>query len=102
MKNTDDPIVVVGYARTPVGSFGKALASVPAHVLGATAAKAALERAGLTPEDAQEWIIGCVGSTGTDAYISRRVSIEAGAPEESTAMTVNRLCGSAMSTSPPT
>ena len=96
MKKTDDPIVVVGYARTPVGSFGKALASVPAHVLGATAAKAALERAGLTPEDAQEWIIGCVGSTGTDAYISRRVSIEAGAPEESTAMTVNRLCGSAM------
>ena len=96
MKKTDDPIVVVGYARTPVGSFGKALASVPAHVLGATAAKASLERAGLTPEDAQEWIIGCVGSNGTDAYISRRVSIEAGAPEESTSMTVNRLCGSAM------
>ena len=96
MKKTDDPIVVVGYARTPVGSFGKSLAQVPAHVLGATAAKAALERAGLTASDAQEWIIGCVGSTGTDAYISRRVSIEAGADEESTAMTVNRLCGSAM------
>lgn len=96
MKKTDDPIVVVGYARTPVGAFGRSLSTVPAHVLGATAAKAALERAGLTPADAQEWIIGCVGSTGTDAYISRRVALEAGAPTESTAMTVNRLCGSAM------
>ena len=96
MKKTDDPVVVIGYARTPVGSFGKSLAGVPAHVLGATAAKAALERAGLTPADADEWIVGCVGSTGTDAYISRRVALEAGAPVESTAMTVNRLCGSAM------
>lgn len=96
MKKTDDPVVVLGYARTAVGSFGKSLATVPAHILGATAARAALERAGLTAADAQEWIIGCVGSTGHDAYISRRVSIEAGAPVESTAMTVNRLCGSAM------
>ena len=96
MKKTDDPIVVVGYARTPVGAFGKSLAAVHAHVLGATAAKAALERAGLTASDADEWIIGCVGATGSDAYISRRVSIEAGATKESTAMTVNRLCGSAM------
>lgn len=96
MKKTNDPIVVVGLARTPVGSFGKSLAGVPAHVLGATAATAALERAGLTAGDPQEWVIGCVGSTGHDAYISRRVSIEAGAPVESTAMTINRLCGSAM------
>ncbi|QGF22465.1 thiolase family protein [Raineyella fluvialis] len=96
MKTSNDPIVVLGYARTPVGSFGKSLANVPAHVLGATAATAALERSGLTPADPQEWIIGCVGSTGNDAYISRRVAIAAGAPAESTAMTVNRLCGSAM------
>ncbi len=96
MKKTDDPIVVLGYARTPVGGFGKSLAQVPAHVLGATAAKAALERAGLTPADPTEWIVGCVGTTGNDAYISRRVSIEAGAPVETTAMTVNRLCGSGM------
>ncbi len=96
MKKTDDPIVVVGYARTPVGAFGKSLAQVPAHVLGAVAAKAALERAGLTPADPDEWIVGCVGSTGNDAYISRRVAIEAGAPVETTAMTVNRLCGSGM------
>jgi len=87
---------VLGYARTPVGSLGKSLARVPAHELGATAARAALDRAGLTAADPKEWIIGCVGATGNDAYISRRVSIEAGAPVESTAMTVNRLCGSAM------
>ena len=96
MKKTDDPIVVVGFARTPVGSFGKALASVPAHVLGATAAKAALERAGLAASDVDEWIVGCVGAVGNDAYISRRVAIEAGAETSSTAMTVNRLCGSGM------
>lgn len=96
MKKSDDPVVVLGYARTPVGSFGKSLASVPAHELGATAARAALERSGLTAADPEEWIIGCVGSTGHDAYISRRVSLGAGAPVESTAMTVNRLCGSAM------
>lgn len=96
MKKTDDPIVVLGYARTPVGGFGKSLAGVGAHVLGATAAKAAIERAGLTPSDVDEWVIGCVGAVGNDAYISRRVSIEAGATHESTAMTVNRLCGSAM------
>lgn len=96
MKKTDDPIVVLGYARTPVGSFGKSLAAVPAHVLGATAAKAAIERAGLSVADVDEWIVGCVGAVGNDAYISRRVAIEAGAPVESTAMTVNRLCGSGM------
>lgn len=96
MKKSEDPVVVVGFARTPVGSFGKSLAQVPAHVLGATAAKAALERAGLTPADVDEWIVGCVGAVGNDAYISRRVAIEAGAPVESTAMTVNRLCGSSM------
>lgn len=96
MKQTNDPVVVVGYARTPVGAFGKSLASVPAHVLGATAAKAAIERAGLTANDVDEWIVGCVGAVGNDAHISRRVAIEAGAPFESTAMTVNRLCGSAM------
>ena len=96
MKKNDDAVVVLGYARTPVGSFGKSLAKVPAHILGATAAKAALERSGVTAADVDEWIIGCVGSTGTDAYISRRVALEAGAPVESTAMTINRLCGSAM------
>jgi acetyl-CoA C-acetyltransferase len=96
MKKNDDAVVVLGYARTPVGSFGKSLAKVPAHMLGATAAKAALERSGVTAADVDEWIIGCVGSTGTDAYISRRVALEAGAPVESTAMTINRLCGSAM------
>lgn len=96
MRTSDDPIVVLGFARTPVGSFGKSLASVPAHELGATAAKAALERAGVAADEVDEWIIGCVGATGRDAYISRRVAITAGAAVTSTAMTVNRLCGSGM------
>ena len=96
MLKNSDPVVVLGYARTPVGSFGKSLAKVPAHVLGATAASSALERAGVAPERVDEWIIGCVGATGTDAYIARRIAIEAGAAVASTAMTVNRLCGSGM------
>lgn len=96
MRSTDDPIVILGYARTPVGSFGKSLAGVPAHILGATAARGALERAGVAADEVNEWVIGCVGSTGRDAYISRRVAIEAGAAVTSTAMTVNRLCGSGM------
>lgn len=96
MRSTDDPIVILGYARTPVGSFGKSLAGVPAHILGATAARGALERAGVAADEVDEWVIGCVGSTGRDAYISRRVAIEAGAAVTSTAMTVNRLCGSGM------
>ena len=96
MRSSDDPVVVLGYARTPVGSFGRSLAGVPAHVLGATAAKAALERAGVPAEDVEEWVIGCVGATGRDAYISRRVALEAGGAHTSTALTVNRLCGSGM------
>lgn len=96
MRTSDDPIVALGFARTPVGSFGKSLASVPAHELGATAAKAALERTGVAADEVDEWIIGCVGATGRDAYISRRVAITAGAAVTSTAMTVNRLCGSGM------
>ncbi|WP_114855009.1 thiolase family protein [Brachybacterium sp. YJGR34] len=96
MRTTEDPVVVLGHARTPVGSFGKSLAGVPAHVLGATAAEAALERAGVAAEEVEEWIIGCVGSTGRDAYISRRVALAAGGTTSSTALTVNRLCGSGM------
>lgn len=96
MKTSEDPVVVIGYARTPVGSFGKSLAKVPAHVLGATAAKAAIERAGLAPTDVDEWVVGCVGAVGNDAYVSRRVAIEAGARVDSTALTINRLCGSSM------
>lgn len=94
--SSHDPIVIVEGARTPVASFGGGFKDVPAHVLGATAVKEALNRAGLNPEDPEEFVIGCVGQTGPDAFLARRVALEAGADPSSTALTVNRLCGSGL------
>ena len=97
MRSSDDPVVVLGYARAPVGSFGKSLATVPAHVLGATAARRPPRRppwsAPVSPPTRS-----ASGSSGAWAPpaatpTSRRVALEAGAAITSTAMTVNRLCG---------
>jgi acetyl-CoA C-acetyltransferase len=92
----DSRIVVLGGARTPVGSFGGALKDVPAHELGATAARGALERTGVSPEAIDEVVMGCIGQVGPDAYNARRVAIAAGLPTRTPAFTVNRLCGSGL------
>ncbi|MFN8147907.1 MAG: thiolase family protein [Candidatus Nanopelagicales bacterium] len=89
-------IVVLGGARTPVGSFGGALKDVPAHELGATAARAAFERTGVSPDEVDEVVMGCIGQVGPDAYNARRVGIAAGVPTRTPAFTVNRLCGSGL------
>ncbi|MEV1131912.1 thiolase family protein [Agromyces sp. NPDC049794] len=89
-------IAIVAGARTPIGSFGSALRSVPAHVLGARAASAALERAGIGADRVDEVIMGCIGEVGPDAYNARRVAIEAGMPNRTPAFNVNRLCGSGL------
>ena len=65
--NSPEPIIVVDGARTPVGSFGGAFKDVPAHELGATAARAALGRAGVAGEDIGEVVMGCIGQVGPDA-----------------------------------
>lgn len=91
-----DRIVIVGGARTPTGTFGGALAAVPNHELGAHAVKAACARAGVDVADVDEFVIGCVGQVGGDAFIGRRVALAAGARPSSTAMSVNRLCGSGL------
>ena len=70
-----ETIVIVDGARTPVGSFGGALKDVPAHELGATAVRAAIERAGSVRTTSQEVVMGCIGQVGTDAYNARRVAI---------------------------
>lgn len=93
---TEDRIVIVGGARTPTGSFGGGLAPVPNHELGAHAVKAACERAGVDVSDVDEFVMGCVGQIGGDAFIGRRVALAAGARPSSTAMSVNRLCGSGL------
>lgn len=91
-----DPVVILEGARTAVGSFGGAYAAVPAHELGAVAVREALRRSRLDVTDVDEFILGCVGQVGPDAFIARRVALEAGAATSSTAMTVNRLCGSGL------
>jgi acetyl-CoA C-acetyltransferase len=92
----DPRIVVTGGARTPVGTFGGALKDVPAHELGAVAARAALERTATAPEDVDEVVMGCIGQVGPDAYNARRVALSAGLPDRTPAHTVNRLCGSGL------
>ena len=92
----EDRIVIVGGARTPTGGFGGSLAGIPNHELGAHAVRAASSRAGIDVTDVDEFIIGCVGQIGVDAFIGRRVALAAGARTSSTAMSVNRLCGSGL------
>lgn len=93
---TTEKIILVDGARTPVGSFGGTLKDVPAHELGAIAAKAALARARVSGEDIDEVIMGCIGQFGPDAYNARRVALAAGLPNSVPAFTVNRLCGSGL------
>jgi len=91
-----DKIVIIEGARTPIGSFGGVFKDVPAHELGATAARAALERSGVGAADIREVVMGCIGQVGSDAYNARRVAVEAGLPTAVPAFTVNRLCGSGL------
>ena len=91
-----EKIVLLDGARTPVGSFGGALKDVPAHELGAAAARAALDRAGVAGADIDEVVMGCIGQVGPDAFNARRVALAAGVPESVPAYTVNRLCGSGL------
>jgi acetyl-CoA C-acetyltransferase len=93
---TQEAIVLVDGARTAVGGFGGVLKDLPAHELGAAAAKAALQRAGLSAEDIEEVVMGCIGQVGPDGYNARRVAISAGLPVSTPAYNVNRLCGSGL------
>ncbi|ROO85557.1 acetyl-CoA C-acetyltransferase [Actinocorallia herbida] len=94
--STPERIVILDGARTPVGGFGGAFKDVPAHELGAAAARAALARAGVGAEDIGEVVMGCIGQVGPDAYNARRVALAAGLPVSTPAYTVNRLCGSGL------
>jgi acetyl-CoA C-acetyltransferase len=94
--NTIEPILFLEGARTPIGTFAGAFENVPAHELGAVAVREAVKRAGLLATDIDEYIIGTVGQVGPDAFIARRVALAAGARVSSTALAVNRLCGSGL------
>ncbi len=90
-------IVILGGARTAIGSFGGALASVTPIALGATAARAALDRAGVSSDQIGHTAFGHVINTEPrDMYLSRVAAMDAGVPETVPAMNVNRLCGSGL------
>ncbi|MFP3545099.1 acetyl-CoA C-acetyltransferase [Rhizobium sp. SIMBA_035] len=94
MSNTS--IVIASAARTAVGSFNGAFATVPAHELGATAIKGALERAGVDAAEVDEVILGQVLQAGEGQNPARQAAMKAGVPKEATAWSVNQLCGSGL------
>ncbi|MDP4823097.1 MAG: acetyl-CoA C-acetyltransferase [Aestuariivirgaceae bacterium] len=91
-----EAVVIVSAARTPVGSFNGALGSLAASALGTIALKAAMERAGITPAEVEEVILGQVLTAGQGQNPARQASINAGIPASSPAWGVNQICGSGL------
>lgn len=91
---TDDPIVIVGAARTPIGAYLGGLKTVSTGDLGAIALKEAIKRAGLKNEEIEEVIAGQAMGTQEESNIGRVIGLKAGLRQQSTGMTVNRICGS--------
>jgi len=91
-----DDIVIVGAARTAVGAFNGAFGTLPAHELGKTAIKAALERAGVEAGRVSEVVMGQILTAGQGQNPARQASIAAGIPVETPAWGVNQLCGSGL------
>jgi acetyl-CoA C-acetyltransferase len=92
----DNEAVILSAARTPIGKFQGTLASVPATQLGAIAVQAAVERAGINPNDIEEVIMGNVVQAGEGQAPARQSSIHAGIPATVSASTVNKVCGSSL------
>jgi acetyl-CoA C-acetyltransferase len=89
-------VVIVGAARTPIGSFQGALAALKAPELGAIAIKEALIRAGVGPADVQEVLMGCVLQAGIGQAPARQAALFAGLPKETPCTTINKVCGSGL------
>jgi len=96
--NEADPIVILSYARTPMGGMQGALADASATDLGATAVKAAMERAGVAGEQIDRIYMGCVLPAGLGQAPARQAALKAGLPRSVEATTVNKVCGSGMQT----
>ena len=96
MSKSGTEVVIVGAARTPVGSFNGALSSLPAHELGRIAISAAIGRAGIEMADVSEVILGQVLQAGQGQNPARQASVNAGIPVEVPAWGVNQLCGSGL------
>ena len=92
----NDPVVIVGAARTPMGAFQGELKNFSAPELGAAAIRAAVERAKIRPEEVQEVIMGCVLPAGQGQAPARQASLGAGLPLGTGCTTINKMCGSGM------
>ncbi len=92
----DDPIVIVGFARTPIGAFQGDFKDFAAPQLGAIAIRAAVDRAAIPPDAADEVLFGCVLSAGIGQAPARQAALGAGLPVSTGAVTINKMCGSGM------
>src|SRR6202142_4493202 len=89
-------VYILSGVRTPIGKFGGSLASLTAADMGVVAAKAAIERAGIRPEQIEESIFGSARQAGGGPNVARQISIRSGVPQEAPAFTVNKACASGM------
>ena len=89
-------VVIVSAARTPIGRFGKSLNGVTAVKLGETAMKEAVARAGISPDQIDEVIFGCVLQAGQGQSVARLAAMGAGIPKEVPSFTINKMCGSGL------
>ena len=96
--SANDPVVILSYARTPMGAMQGALSDASATDLGATAVKSAVERAGVGGEQIDRCYMGCVLPAGLGQAPARQAAIKAGLPKSVEATTVNKVCGSGMQT----
>ncbi|MEH6543483.1 MAG: acetyl-CoA C-acyltransferase [Porticoccaceae bacterium] len=94
----NDPIVIVGSARTPMGGMMGDFSSVPSPKLGATAIAAALQRSGVAPDAVEEVLMGCVLPAGVGQSPARQAALGAEIPVSAGTTTVNKMCGSGMKT----
>ena len=90
------PVYILSAVRTPIGKFGGSLASLTAADMGVVAAKAAIERAGVRPDQIEETIFGNARQAGGGPNPARQISVRSGVPEEVPAFTVNKACASGM------
>ncbi len=91
-----EDIVILGGCRTAIGSLGGTLSNTPSSDLAAHVIREAVKRSGITPEQVDQVILGCVGQVAEDGYIARHASVKAGMPISTPAYTVNRICGSGL------
>ena len=93
---TRNDIVIVSYARTPIGSFGGSLSSIPATKLGAIVIKGAMEKINLSKDNVDQVIMGNVLSAGLGQAPARQAAIYSGLPESVECLTINKMCGSGL------